>query len=169
MRGPKKRAARVIAFLEDLPITKGILAGTKMELLPDQREFVRRVYSMRGDGRRAVELAIKSEPKGNGKTGLIAGLALCHMLGPEAEERGEVYSAAIDRPQAALLFAEMEAIIFAKPEFAERVNITRFHKKHHPVSQEDGNLAWGWGRVDLRGVERGCSARARVGAVAVGL
>jgi len=30
------RAARVISFLESLPITKGILAGTKMKLLPGQ-------------------------------------------------------------------------------------------------------------------------------------
>ena len=32
--------------------------------------------------------------RGNGKTGLIAGLALCHLLGPECEPRGEVYSCA---------------------------------------------------------------------------
>jgi hypothetical protein len=30
------RVERVLAFLESLPITKGILAGTKMKLLPGQ-------------------------------------------------------------------------------------------------------------------------------------
>ena len=39
------RAERVIAFLEFLPITKGILRGKRMRLLPHQREFVERVYS----------------------------------------------------------------------------------------------------------------------------
>src|SRR5689334_19935097 len=67
------RAQRVIAFLEFLPVTKGILAGKPMELLPDQREFVEVIYGrLREDGRREVTLAIKSAPKGNGKTGLSA-------------------------------------------------------------------------------------------------
>ena len=56
--------------------------------------------SVRARGKRPVRLGIFSEPRGNGKTGLIAGLALCHLLGPEAEMRGECYSAGIDRLQA---------------------------------------------------------------------
>ena len=40
----RSRVARVISFLEALPITKGILAGTKMKLLPGQREFVQAIY-----------------------------------------------------------------------------------------------------------------------------
>ncbi|WP_226576533.1 terminase large subunit [Acuticoccus sediminis] len=98
-----------------------------MKLLPNQRRFVVRVYGRTGKARTRV--AIKSEPRGNGKTGLIAGLALCHLLGPESEPRGEVYSAAIDRQQAGILFNEMEAIILAVPQFAARVNTQRFHKR----------------------------------------
>ena len=67
-----------------------------------------------------VRLAVRSEPRGNGKTGLVAGLALCHLLGPEAELRGECYSAAVNRRQSALMFDEMVAIIEAVPEFAAR-------------------------------------------------
>ena len=112
----RSRVARVISFLEGLPITKGILAGTKMKLLPGQREFVQAIYGrVLADGRREIRLAIKSEPRGNGKTGLIAGLALCHLLGPECEPRGEIYSAAYNKLQAALIFAEMKAIIEATP------------------------------------------------------
>ncbi|MCB1510057.1 MAG: terminase large subunit [Hyphomicrobiaceae bacterium] len=120
------RVQRIIAFLEWLPVTKGILAGKRMKLLPNQREFIQAVYG--GRGRRKVRIAIKSEPRGNGKTGLIAGLCLAHLLGPEAEPRGEVYSAAIDKIQAGILFKEMKAIIEAVPEFDERVNIQRFQK-----------------------------------------
>ena len=88
------RADRVITFLEMLPITKGILAGKKMKLLPGQRKFVKAIYGrLSKDGRRKIRLAIKSEPRGNGKTGLLAGLALAHLLGPECEPRGEIYSA----------------------------------------------------------------------------
>ena len=123
------RADRVIAFLEMLPITKGILVGKKMKLLPGQRVFIRAIYGrLSKDGRRKIRLAIKSEPRGNGKTGLLAGLALCHLLGPECEPRGEIYSAAYNKLQAALIFAEMKAIIEAVPHFAARVNIQRYGK-----------------------------------------
>jgi phage terminase large subunit-like protein len=120
------RVERVLRFLEFLPITKGRLTGKPLRLLPNQRRFVETIYQPADI---PVRLAVKSEPRGNGKTGLIAGLALCHLLGPEAEPRGEVYSAAKDRPQAALIYHEMEAIILAVPEFAERVNLQRFSKR----------------------------------------
>ena len=123
------RAEKVIAFLETLPITKGIYAGKVMELLPGQREFVEAIYGRLGsDKRRLIRLAIKSEPRGNGKTGLLAGLALCHLLGPECEVRGEVYSCAYNKLQAALIFAEMKAIIDATPHFFDRVNMHRYGK-----------------------------------------
>lgn len=123
------RADRMIAFLQWLPITKGPLAGKRMKLLPGQRKFVKDLYRTDAKGRRQTRLAIRSEPRGNGKTGLVAGLCLAHLLGPEAEERGEVYSAGIDRQQAGLLFNEMEAVIVRVPEFKYRVNIQRFHKR----------------------------------------
>lgn len=118
------RVQRIVAFLEFLPITKGKLAGKKMRLLPGQKKFIEDFY-----GDKKKKLGIKSEPRGQGKTGLLAGLSLCHLVGPEAEVRGEVFSAAIDRQQAGIMFNEMEAIILAVPEFAARVNIVRFFKK----------------------------------------
>jgi phage terminase large subunit-like protein len=125
----KSRVDRVISFLESLPITKGIYAGKKMKLLPGQRRFVEAVYGRTNkDGRRQIRIAIKSEPRGNGKTGLLAGLALAHLLGPECEPRGEVYSAAYNKLQAALIFAEMKAIIEAVPEFDVRCNLQRYGK-----------------------------------------
>jgi phage terminase large subunit-like protein len=121
--------ARVISFLESLPITKGILAGTRMKLLPGQRKFVETVYGrVAADGRRKIRIAVKSEPRGGGKTGLVAGLTLAHLLGPECEPRGECYSAAYNKLQAALIFAEMKAIIEAVPEFEARCNIQRYGK-----------------------------------------
>jgi phage terminase large subunit-like protein len=123
------RAEQVITFLETLPITKGVLAGKKMKLLPGQREFVNAIYGrLDAKGKRKIRLAIKSEPRGNGKTGLLAGLALCHLLGPECEARGEVYSCAYNKLQAALIFAEMKAIVDAVPSFFERVNMQRWGK-----------------------------------------
>src|SRR6516225_6027183 len=123
------RVERVIAFLQFTPVTKGILAGTKMRLLPGQRKFVETVYGhLAPDGRRTIRIAVKSEPRGNGKTGLVAGLMLAHLLGPECEPRGECYSAAYNKLQAALIFAEMRVIIEAVPEFEARCNIQRYGK-----------------------------------------
>lgn len=119
------RVERIVAFIESLPITKGHLRGTKMKLLPEQRQFIEEVYG----GGREVSIAVLSAPRGNGKTGLLAPLCLAHLLGPEAVERGEVYSAAIDRGQAAIIFNEMKAIIEEVEEFDERTNIIRFFKK----------------------------------------
>jgi phage terminase large subunit-like protein len=70
-----------------------------------------------------VRIAVRSEPRGNGKTGLVAGLALCHLIGPEAELRGECYSAAVNRQQSSLMFDEMVAIIQAVPEFGSIVRV----------------------------------------------
>jgi len=124
------REEKVIRFCEWLPITKGILQGQNMVLLPEQREFIHEVFgTFREDGRRLRRIGIQSEPRGNGKTGFIAAIALAVLLGPESEPRGEVYSASIDREMASILFNEMVAIIFARPWLYRQVNIVRFHKR----------------------------------------
>ena len=124
------RVERLVAFMEFLPITKGILAGQTMKLLPEQIEFIEAVYgNVDENGKRRVRLAIQSQPRGGGKTGFLAGINLAHLLGPECEPRGEIYSAAIDKQQAGLLFREMDAIIQAVPEFDARTNCQQFHKR----------------------------------------
>jgi phage terminase large subunit-like protein len=106
-----------------------------MRLLAGQRKFIEAVYGrVAKDGRRQIRIAIKSEARGNGKTGLLAGLALCHLLGPECEPRGEIYSAAYNKLQAALMYAEMAAIIQAVPEFEVRCNLQRHGKKIEVMS-----------------------------------
>lgn len=123
------RPDRVIAFCEDLPITAGKLAGSTMQLREWQRDFIRAVYTEDGAGRRPVRTAVLSMGRKNGKTQLAAALALCHLLGPEAEPRGEVYSCALTRDQAAKLYAEMAAILQGHPELDDRCNIVRFTKQ----------------------------------------
>jgi len=123
------RVERVVAFLEDLPITQGKLAGTKFIVRDFQRTFLESVYGEDAEGNRPVRTAVFSMARKNGKTGLVAGLALCHLVGPEAEPRGECYAAANDRFQAGKIFAEMVAIITQHPEIEARVNIIRFRKE----------------------------------------
>lgn len=122
------RSDRVVAFLESLPITAGKLAGTTMTIRPWQREFIDAVYRVDDDGNRPVRTAVLSMARKNGKTQLAAGLALCHLLGPEAEQRGECYSAALTKDQASKLFLEMVAILNAFPPLGDRCNVQRFTK-----------------------------------------
>lgn len=122
------RAGRVIAFVESLQITAGVHAGRPFRLREWQKDIVRAIYG-EADGRRMVRTALITMPRKNGKSGLAAALCLAHLVGPEAEPRGQVYSAAADRNQAALLFAEMKAFVLADPALAERVIIREFTKE----------------------------------------
>lgn len=123
------RAGRVIAFIETLEVTAGKLAGERMVLRPWQRAILEEVYALNEDGGRPVRTAVLSMGRKNGKTGLAAALALCHLVGPEAEPRGEVYSAANDRQQAGKLFNEMVAMIARNAALTARINIRRFTKE----------------------------------------
>lgn len=132
------RVERVVRFVQSLPVTKGILAGSRVKLLADQIEFIGEVYgNLTPEGRRRRALAIKSAPKGNGKTGLTANLALAHLLGPESEPRGEVLAAAVDGQQAAIIFNEMCAVLDAVPALGGRVNILR-HRSQIVVESGPG-------------------------------
>jgi len=124
------RLERVVAFCEDMRVTQGKLAGTTMKLRPWQVEdILAPIYAEDESGNRLVRTSIVSMGRKNGKTFLSAALALCHLLGPEAEERGEVYFAAIDKLQAGKAWAEAKAMLDAHPELTERVNIIRFTKE----------------------------------------
>ena len=105
------RAQKVIAFVEDLSITSGADVGKRLKLRPWQREFIEGVYRVDEGGGRPVRTAILSLGRKNGKTQLAAALALCHLMGPEVENRGEVYSCANDRFQAAKIYHEMAAML----------------------------------------------------------
>lgn len=122
------RADRVIAFIETLTITSGVFAGKKFKLRPWQQRWIRKVYREQ-KGKRIVRTALLTMPRKNGKTQLVAALALCHLVGPEAERRGQVYSAAADRNQSAIMFREMEAFILADAALSARCNIQRFAKR----------------------------------------
>jgi phage terminase large subunit-like protein len=123
------RADRVITFVEDLTVTSGKDASKKLVLRPWQKKFIRAIYAEDKNGNRPVRTALMSMGRKNGKTQLAAALALCHLSGPESENRGEVYSCANDRFQAGKIFNEMVALILHHSWLARRVNIGRFKKE----------------------------------------
>ena len=101
------RAERVIGFVESLRITSGALAGQQFILRPWQRAIVREWYATDERGARSVSTGLLSLGRKNGKTALCAALALCHLLGPESEPRGQIVVGATDRDQSGLIFDEI--------------------------------------------------------------
>lgn len=133
-------AEQVLAFLRTLPIVSGLKAGETLELLDFQEQFVRGVYGNLDDlGRRRVRLAALSVARGNGKSAILAGLSLAHLLGPMQEPYGECYAAALDREQAGVLYRMTRAYIEAVPWMAARVNIKDWHKE---IIDEESSSIW---------------------------
>ena len=123
------RSDRVIAFIERLTLTAGQHAGQPFCLRAWQKKIIRGIYDPERNGKRVIRTALITMPRKNGKTQLAAALALCHLFGPENEERGQVYSAAADRNQAALIFNEAAAMIRADRELEAICNIIESQKR----------------------------------------
>lgn len=131
---------RVLAFLRSLPIVSGLKAGELLELHEFQERFVRGLYEpLDGNGRRIVRLGALSVARGNGKSALLSGLSLAHLLGPMGEAYGECYAAALDREQAGVLYRQCRAYIEQTPWMAARVNIKDWHKE---IIDEPSNSIW---------------------------
>jgi phage terminase large subunit-like protein len=124
-RGPhgKTRAQRVIDFIQCLTVPSGIGQGKRFKLEPWQKKFIRDIYEPHIGPRRAVRRAILSVARKNGKTALIAAIALAHLIGPEAIVHGEIYSAANDRDQAGIVFKFAKQIVELDPELAKLIEV----------------------------------------------
>jgi phage terminase large subunit-like protein len=120
----RKRAKDVIRFIEALRIPSGHGAGQNFKLAKWQRAFIRDIYEPHyRDDRRAVRRAILSVSRKNGKTALIAAIVLAHLIGPEREPRGEIYSAANDRDQASIVFKFVKQLIEQDPRLLNAVQL----------------------------------------------
>jgi phage terminase large subunit-like protein len=119
-----KRVKDIIKFVEQLIVPSGKGAGKPFKMRKFQREFIRDVYGPVDHlNKRRVRRAILSMGRKNGKSVLIATLALVHLVGPEAVPNGEIYSAANDREQAALIFKYAAQIVRADPELESLIKI----------------------------------------------
>jgi phage terminase large subunit-like protein len=104
-------------------VPSGHGAGRPFKLDKWQRDFIRDIYEPHRAGRRVVRRAILSMARKNGKTALIAAIALAHLIGPEAIPNGEIYSAANDRDQAAIVFKFAKQIVELDAELIALVDV----------------------------------------------
>ena len=97
--------ARKIEIINKLTHTKGPFAGLPFNLRPwQEKRIIRPLFKInRKTGRRQYRMCLLMMPRKNGKTELIAALAIDGLLF-DGETGAEVYSAAADKEQAALAF-----------------------------------------------------------------
>jgi phage terminase large subunit-like protein len=119
----KRQAEEVIKFIQTLKVPSGYGQGKRFKLAPWQQRFVRDIYEPRLNDKRVVRRAILSMARKNGKSSLIATIALAHLVGPRAIPNGEIYSAANDRDQAAIIFKFAKQIVESDWELREAVEI----------------------------------------------
>lgn len=118
-------ADRAVQFFEQyLRHVKGKWAGVPFELMDWQRDkIIRPLFGWkRMDGTRKYRVAYIEIPRKNGKSTLAAGIAL-YLLTADGEPGSEVYSAAADREQAAIVFETAKAMVEASPALRKRAQI----------------------------------------------
>lgn len=120
------RGERVIAFIERFCIVpEGDLVGKPMRLDEFQKRFILAVY----DNPNRTDKAYLSIARKNGKTGLIAGILLAHLVGPEAVQNAQIVSGAMSREQAAIVFSLAVKMINLNPKLQEIIHIIPSGKK----------------------------------------
>jgi len=111
----KQRALEPIEFVQMLHAVDDFY-GQPFTLLDWQYEILWDVYgTVKEDGYRQYRYAYLEIPKKNGKTSLIAAIALYHLVcdGPG----GQIYCCAADRGQAELVYKAAIGMIEQEPEF----------------------------------------------------
>jgi len=129
--GPRNltRADRVIAFINQLPIVDGPAVGQRFRVDPWQEAWVRAIYEPQADdGLRIVRRAVLSVARKNAKSYLVAGLLLAHLIGPEATTNGQIYSCAVDREQAAVIFQMARKMIEMTPALQSHLRVVQSTK-----------------------------------------
>lgn len=115
-------ASRVVNFFSKyLRHTKGRWAGSPFELQDWQRDdIIRPLFGWRRrDGTRRYRTAYIEIPRKNGKSTLCAGIGLYLLFG-DNEPGAEIYSAAADRDQAAIVFEQARSMVEKSPSLLKR-------------------------------------------------
>jgi len=95
--------------------SKGAIAGQPFELLPWQKTVLSELFGrLKPDGTRVRRVGYIEVPKKNGKSTLLAGIAL-YLLVADSEPGAEIYGAAADREQASIIYREAAAMVRASP------------------------------------------------------
>lgn len=120
------RGEKIIRFIELFCVVpEGKMVGQPIVLADFQKQFILDVY----DNPHKTRRAILSIARKNGKTGLIAGIVLAHLVGSEAQLNSQIISGARSRDQAAQVFNYASKMVMLSPKLSEIVRIVPSGKK----------------------------------------
>lgn len=117
-------AERVMRFAQMMPHIKGPDAGTNLVLAPWQKFIYLNIFGwMRTDSNtRRFRSAYNEIPRGNGKSTMVAPAGL-YMLSADNEGGAEVYSAAVTRDQARIVFNAARSMGQRRSAFLKRAGV----------------------------------------------
>lgn len=121
---------RKVQIINGLTHTKGPFAGQPFNLRPwQEKRIIRPLFKLdRRTGKRQYRMCLLMMPRKNGKTELVAALAIDGLLF-DGEIGAEVYSAAADKDQASLAFNVAAQMIRNDPELLARCDILDSQKR----------------------------------------
>lgn len=122
--------SRVLEYLQTLTVTQGQGAGEPLQVLPWQRRFIREVL------RPEHRLSALSVARGNGKTTILAALACAYLVGPLAQQRGEIVLVAASFDQARIAYDHVLAFLAVEqgdPDWRIADSSTRAEATHLPT------------------------------------
>lgn len=126
---PEDRARHAIDFIQQLKHTKGKWAGEPFILFDWQRELIEKIFgTIDKNGYRIIRKCYVEIPKKNGKSEIAAAIAL-YLLFADRESGAEIYSAASDRDQAAIVFDVAAQMVRYNPALSKRCRIIDSRKR----------------------------------------
>jgi phage terminase large subunit-like protein len=127
--GEPPERVKALAFIGLLRHSKAEWAGERFRLLPWQRTMLTQLFgTRRPDGLRQYRTAYIEIPKKNGKSEIAAAIAL-YMLCGDDEPAGEIYSAAVDKDQASLVFQAAATMVQIDPELSRRIEVIESQRR----------------------------------------
>lgn len=125
----EKHADKAVRFIQALRHYKGKWAGKPFTLMDwQEHDIIRPLFgTLNPDGTRQFRKALIMLPRKNGKTELIASIAL-YLLFADGEQGAQIYSAANDKDQASLVFTAAQKMIEQNQTLFQKSDITEYRK-----------------------------------------
>jgi phage terminase large subunit-like protein len=143
----QEKADRAVRFIKLLKHTKAPWRGVPFNLQPFQEKLIRDIFgTLLDDGTRQYRKAYVEIPRKNGKSELAAAIAL-YLLVADGEGGAEIYGAAGDRDQAAIVFRVASQMVQQSPGLSKILKVVDHSKRivykatgsfYHAISAEAG-------------------------------
>ncbi len=123
LRFDEDAAEKATSFFSFLRLAEGEFAGKTFILLPWQKFIIGSLFGWKGpDGYRRFRKAYIEAGKGSGKSPLLAGIGLLGLVA-DGEQGAEIYSAAVTRDQAGILFNDAKRMVKASEALSRRIDV----------------------------------------------